>query len=79
MGTSSYNELRAIMEKAHHEIHLNRPYTHIKSGDVYKVAFLSLRESDLEPLVNYFNPKNEPSIIFTRSLNEFLLKFECNR
>lgn len=55
----------------------HRYYRHIKSGGVYRVWCVSLREEDLVGLVTY-HPIDDVtgSVLFTRPLAEFKEKFE---
>lgn len=57
---------------------LNGPSTwrHIGGGGLYRIVTLSLWEASLTPLVTYQALTRSSSFAFTRSMEEFLLKFQ---
>ena len=68
-------ELKGILEKAVAVTPISERFRHIKSGNYYIVVLVSLRESDLEPLVHYAKPNYTGLLPWTRTQAEFLEKF----
>jgi hypothetical protein len=68
------SELKRMLSKARAKVQLGALYQHIHGG-YYVVRSVSLRESDLEPLVSYA-PLTSAMIEFSRPLTEFLDRFE---
>lgn len=69
----SSEELLAILEPLKEQLY--RSWWHKKSGRHYKVQFISFREVDLEPCVNYAWSGNT-DLVFHRTVEEFLEKFQ---
>jgi hypothetical protein len=78
MTKKTPHELFMILSKANMRVMAGLQYIHNKSGDVYTVLSITLREEDLEPLVIYV-PVDVGllaySISFARPIDEFDEKF----
>ncbi len=47
----------------------------LKTGNVYEIVYMSIREEDLETLVNYRAAANPNGVIWTRPLDSFKQRF----
>lgn len=77
---SDHKSLEQTVSRAYREVYTVPGYNlhrHKKSGGEYRALSVSLRETDLTPLVNYCADKDlADRIVFSRPLEEFKLKFE---
>lgn len=78
MAHLSTDQIVALIAGGYDRVEQDGEYIHEKSGNLYMVAGLTLREADMALLVKYYDPYLEttPEIEFTRPIDEFLEKFK---
>lgn len=74
----THTQLQDKLRSVRHVVETLSLWRHRKSDRLYRVITVSLREADLEPLVTYyqFGAPQEPTVHFSRPLDEWLEKFE---
>lgn len=74
MRRESIEELQVRMAQAETLAPEGHFIRHVKSGGIYMIRGHSLRESDLEALVEY-SPQHGPVVLFSRPLSEVRARF----
>ncbi len=76
MSKTDFETLAALLYETLQTVRPGMVFKHIKSGKIYKVTEVFLRESDLKPWVVYKPFDDHTELVkFGRSAEEFLNKF----